>query len=40
MEKAAPSSDEKEFIGDRVPDVRTMERACVRSEKAWKEIQV
>ncbi len=35
MGKTTPSSEEKDDIGDRVPEVRMMEREHVISEKAW-----
>lgn len=38
MLKVTPSSDEKDFRGDSVPDVRTMVRTLLLiSEKAYKE---
>ncbi len=36
MGKARPSSEAKEDMGERVPEVRMMERAHIISEKAWK----
>lgn len=36
MGKETPSSEEKEDIGESVPEVRTMERAMDISEKAYK----
>lgn len=36
MEKFTPSSEEKEAMGDRVPDVSTMLLTeSLKSEKAW-----
>ena len=38
--KATPSSEEKEDIGERVPDVNTMERALAISVKACMRTRI
>ena len=39
--KGAPNSDSNEFIGDKVPLVKTIHRVELKSENAWKsEVEV